>query len=128
MTAKRPASPDLEAFVDEGLTLAFARGHHPTSFVGMRHQLGTIGAIERLVETGDVQSGFKRLQALGLIDWSMEAAVLKFSDQFTAAARQCAEWRLKQVASGKKSGARAGGAPAAESGDAPPTGPTDKGH
>ena len=109
MPAKRPASAELEAFVDEGLKQFGARGYHPTVFVGMRHQYGTIVAIEKLVESGDVQSGFKRLQALGLIDWSMEAAVLKFPGEFTPAARQCAEWRLQQVKSRAKAKAEAAG-------------------
>ena len=38
----------------------------------MRHQPGTIDAIERLVQSGDLQSGFKRLKQLGLIDWTIE--------------------------------------------------------
>jgi hypothetical protein len=48
MGAKRPASPALEAFIDEGIKLAKQRGYNPTIFVGMRHQYGTVDAIERL--------------------------------------------------------------------------------
>jgi len=64
----------------------------------MRHQFGTIDAIERLVQSGEMQSGFKRLKQLGLLDWTIEAAVIKFAAEFSSNARQCAEWRLKQVA------------------------------
>jgi hypothetical protein len=97
MPAKRLASPDLEAFVDETIRLSKERGYNPTIFVGMRHQLGTIDAIERLVQSGEMQSGFKRLKQLGLLDWTIEAAVIKFAAEFSNNAKQCAEWRLQQV-------------------------------
>ena len=77
MPAKRIASPELEAFVNEGIRLSKERGYNPTIFVGMRHQHGTIDAMEpRLVQSGELQSGFKRLKQLGLIDWTIESARL----------------------------------------------------
>jgi hypothetical protein len=97
MPTKRLASPALEAFVNEGIRLSKERGHNPTIFVSMRHQHGTIDAIERLVQSGDMQSGFKRLKQLDLIDWTIESAVTKFPAEFSHNARQCAEWRLAQV-------------------------------
>jgi hypothetical protein len=97
MPAKRPASPELEAFVDETIRLSKGRGYNPTTFVGMRHQFGTIDAIERLVQSGEMQSGFKRLKQLGLLDWTIESAVIKFAAEFSNNAKQCAEWRLQQV-------------------------------
>lgn len=102
MPTKRLASPALEAFIDETLRLSKERGYNPTIFVGMRHQHGTIDAIERLVQSGDIQSGFKRLKQLGLIDWTIEAAVIKFAAEFSHNAKQCAEWRLAQVRPEKK--------------------------
>jgi hypothetical protein len=97
MGTKRAASPGLEAFIDETLELAKARGYVPTVFIGMRRQYGTIDAIERLVQSGDIQSGFKRLRQLDLLDWTIESAVIKFPSEFTRNARECSEWRLKQV-------------------------------
>jgi hypothetical protein len=97
MPIKRVASPELEAFIDEALRLSKERGYNPTVFVGMRHQHGTIDAIERLVQSGDLQSGFKRLKQLGLIDWTIESAVTRFPAEFSHNAKQCAEWRLQQV-------------------------------
>jgi hypothetical protein len=67
----------------------------------MRRQYGTIEAIERLVQSGDIQSGFKKLRKLGLLDWTIEAAVTKFPHVFTRHARECSEWRLAQA---KKAG------------------------
>lgn len=91
------ASTALEAFIDETIRLSRKNNYHPTAFIAMRHRHGTINAITRLVENGDVQSGFKRLSELGLLEWTIEAAVMKFPDEFSASARQCAEFRLRLV-------------------------------
>jgi hypothetical protein len=93
----RHASPELEAFIDEGIKLSIERGYHPTIFVGMRHTHGTIDAIERLVQSPDIQTGFHRLHQLNLLEWTIEAAVRRFPSEFSNDARQCAEWRLQQV-------------------------------
>jgi hypothetical protein len=95
----RVASPELEAFIDRMLELAKPRGYVPTIFISMRRQYGTIDAIERLVQSGDIQSGFKRLRQLGLLERTIEAAVTKFPNEFSRHARECAEWRLRQVRS-----------------------------
>jgi hypothetical protein len=97
MGVERSASPALEAFIDEGIKLSKERGYNPTIFIGMRHQYGTIDAIERLVQSGDIQSGFRRLNQLSLLDWTIESAVTKFSTEVSHNAKQCAEWRLEQV-------------------------------
>jgi hypothetical protein len=95
--ADRVASPGLEAFIDKSIELSKARGYNPSVFMGMRRHHGTIEAIERLVQSGDIQSGFKRLQQLNLLEWTIEAAVTKFPGEFGRNARECAEWRLAQV-------------------------------
>jgi hypothetical protein len=91
------ASPDLEAFIDHTIKVAREKAYHPTVFIDMRARHGTVAAISRLVESGDVQSGFRRLRKLGLLDATIEAAVLKFPDEFSARTRECAEFRLKMV-------------------------------
>jgi hypothetical protein len=97
MGNEQVASAALEAFIDESIKLAKAHGYNPTVFQGMRRQHGTLQAIEKLVQSGEVQSGFKRLKQLGLLEWSIESAVTKFPTEFTRHARECAEWRLRQV-------------------------------
>lgn len=91
------ASAELEAFVDETIRVSHAHGYNPTVFVSMRFQLGTVAAIIKLVESPDIQSGFKRLAALGLLDYTIEAAVLRFPDEFPARTRECAQSRLGLV-------------------------------
>ena len=102
MGTKRTASPALEALIDKSIELAKERGYNPAVFIGMRRQYGTVDAIERLVQSGDLQSGFKRLKQLSLLDWTIESAVTRFPTEFSRNARQCAEWRLQQVQSDRK--------------------------
>lgn len=70
MGSEQVASPSLEAFVNELMKRAKERGYNPTIFSGMRRQYGTLQAIEVLVQSGEIQSGFMRLKKLGLLEWS----------------------------------------------------------
>lgn len=72
----------LDEFIDESIRRSRAKGYHPSIFIDMRQKFGAIAATKRLVETSEPQSGFKRLKQLGLLDWSLEAAVLKFPNEF----------------------------------------------
>ena len=88
---------ELESFMDESIRLSGERGYIPTKFMRMRTEYGTIGAMKKLVIAGEIQSGFRRLKEIGLLDWSIEAAVLKFPDEFTEEEQDAARWRLEQV-------------------------------
>ena len=64
----------------------------------MRKRHTTVGAMERLVESGHIQSGFVRLKKLGMAkEWSVEAGILKFPKRFSLAARDCAQFRLDHI-------------------------------
>ena len=91
------ASAELEIFIDQTIKVAQANGYHPTIFIDMRARHGTLSAISRLVENGDVQSGFRRLEKLGLLDHTIEAAVTKFPREFSPATLECAEFRLRMA-------------------------------
>ena len=97
------ASPALDAFIDETIRLARQKGYHPTAFIAMRQRHGTVPAISRLVVSGDIQSGFKRLRELGLLDWTIEAAVMKFPAEFNREVWEAAKWRLEQAKEGRDS-------------------------
>lgn len=90
-------SSDLETFIEESIERSKAKGYFPRTFIQMRERWGTKRAIERLVISGDIQSGFRRLKELDLLDWSIEAAVLNFPDHFSKSVREAAEFRLKQA-------------------------------
>ena len=91
-----PIDP-LEEFIDEGIRQAEAKGYHPSEFIRMRRDHNTVPAIEQLVKSGQVQSGFIRFQKLCILEWSIEEAVRKFPDKFSGDARACAEFRLNNI-------------------------------
>ena len=90
----------LEAFIDESIRISISNRYPPTIFQRMRAQYGTVDAIERLVKSGDVQSGFKKLISLQLKEWTIESAVLKFRERFSKDAIACAEFRLRAAEQG----------------------------
>lgn len=89
----------LDEFVDEMMNRARPLGYTPTIFMRMREDHGTVGAIKRLVETSERQSGFRRLRDLGLKDWTLEAAVLRFprTEGFTRKTAEYARARLDGI-------------------------------
>jgi len=88
----------LETFIAESIRISREHGYHPTTFISMQERWGTKDAIERLVVQGEIQSGFKRLVALNLSHWTIEAAVCQFPEVFTnREVRAAAEWRLQQA-------------------------------
>jgi hypothetical protein len=89
----------LEAWVDESIRRSRARGYHPTDFIAMRDRHGTVLAMERLMQSGQIQSGLARLNSLGMAqEWSVEAGILRFPDRFSLVARQAAQFRLDHIA------------------------------
>ena len=87
-------SSGLEALIDKSIRVSRERGYSPPIFMDMRSRHGTVGTIDRLVRNGEIRSGFKRLKELGLLEWTIESAELKFADEFSAQIREAAQWRL----------------------------------
>ena len=96
------ASGALETFIDETMKRSAEKGYHATTFIGMRTRHGTVSAISRLVASGDIQSGFTKLKKLGLLNYTIEAAVMKFPDEFSKSDRECAAFRLSLVEGGQR--------------------------
>ena len=88
------AEVTLEQFVDESIRRAHAVGYHPTAFMTMWHNDRSPAPIERLVKSGDQKSGYKRMVKEGLKDWTLEAAVIKYPDRFSEAAKAGARFIL----------------------------------
>jgi hypothetical protein len=88
---------DLDGFVDDALKQFSALGYVPTYFMQMRTRWGTKETIERLVVSGEIQSGIQRLKKLNLLDLSMEATVLRFPKIFRKDIQDAAKFRLAQV-------------------------------
>lgn len=84
----------LDQFIDEMIEKARPFSYSPTTFMSMRDKYGTVSAIKRLVETSEPQSGFRRLREIGLSDWCLESAVIKFPNEFTKKTIEYARARL----------------------------------
>jgi hypothetical protein len=99
LSGKHGGFMTLEQFIDESIKVSNAKDYYPTTFMRMRADYGTVEAIKRLVETGEKQSGFVKLEKLNLLDWSLEAAVLKFPDEqgFTRTTAAYAKARLDGI-------------------------------
>jgi hypothetical protein len=88
---------DLDSVVDSALKQFSALGYVPTYFMQMRTRWGTKEAIERLVVSGEIQSGIERLKRLDLLDLSLEATVLRFPKIFRKDIQEAAKFRLAQI-------------------------------
>jgi hypothetical protein len=91
------ASKELEAFIDESVRVSIKHGYRPSNFMRMRTDLGTLSTIKKLVISGELQSGFKRLKELGIVEWSLEQAVRNFPKEFSKAEIECAHWRIETL-------------------------------
>lgn len=89
------SSVGLEYFCDEFIRRGNALNFDHSLFEGMRVRHGTIAAIKTVVDMGGKLSGIKKLNELGLLDWSIEAAVVKFPEEFTPRTLEYAKDRLR---------------------------------
>lgn len=96
------ASPDpLEAFVNESLERSWNKGYPARVFRRMRYDYGTEEAMRRLAEADALQTGLLELAKRDLLDWSVEAGVLRFPDRFPGRLTQAsAKFKLDQARRG----------------------------
>lgn len=88
---------DLDAHIDDCIQHWVASGSSTLGFPTMRTRHGTVGAIARLVRTRTIQAGFTQLWEHGLLQWSLEAAVLKFPHYFDDGTCNAAQRTLRMV-------------------------------
>lgn len=76
-------------------------GYHPSDFEGMLATASAARVTEKLVQSGEIQTGLKRLAQMGRLDLSVESIMLEleFSSLFSTQLREAAQWRLNQVKS-----------------------------
>lgn len=74
-------------------------GYTPTRFEQMLDSTDAVVLAKRLVASGELQDGLKRIKALGRLDLSMEQIMLDpiFSPLFTSQELQAASWRSSQL-------------------------------
>ena len=73
--------------------------YYPTRFEQMLADMGAVRLAKKLVISGDLQDGLKKLAKLGRKDLALEAVILepRFATLFTDAEKEAAKWRLSQL-------------------------------
>lgn len=89
----------FEAKVRAALLECHRLGYHPHDFEVMLANASAARVAEKLVTSGELQSGLKRLAQMERLDLSVESIMLKaeFEPLFTKEHRAAAQWRLNQV-------------------------------
>ena len=90
---------EFTARVREALAEAHDLHYYPTRFEQMLAELGAVKLAKKLVVSGELQDGLKKMAKLGRKDLALEAIVLepRFASLFSKDEKQAAEWRLLQV-------------------------------
>jgi uncharacterized protein YktB (UPF0637 family) len=92
----------FEARVRSAVAKCRELGYNPNDFQQMLDSSNAVTLAQKLVTSGNIQSGLKKLSSLGKPELSIESIMLEpefhplFSQQILAAAR----WRLDQVQPG----------------------------
>jgi hypothetical protein len=73
--------------------------YEPTAWIAMVHRWGAAEAARRLLISGDIQDGFRRLIAAGRHDLTVEWSALqpRWNAIFGAPHQEAARWRLRQA-------------------------------
>jgi hypothetical protein len=91
---------EFEKRLRDAVRSSIALGYNPTLFADMLKSWGGVGVARRLIASGEIQYGFKKIVAMGHPELSMESIMLEpqFVPLFTAGELEAARWRLKQLA------------------------------
>ena len=89
----------FEARIQEALVECHRLGYHPSDFEGMLSSASATRVAKKLVTSGELQSGLKKLAQLGRLDLSVESIMLEpqFRTLFAKQLRDAAQWRLNQI-------------------------------
>ncbi|SRR6266568_1257889 len=92
---------DFEVRIRAALRECHQLGYHPHDFEGMLSTASAARVAEKLVTSGELQVGLKRLAQMGRLDLSVESIMLEsqFKPLFNIQLRDAARWRLDQVKS-----------------------------
>ena len=89
------ATPELIAAVYRALeTYEKLVGEHASRTRPMLDRYGHVQALSRIVQSPDLQSGFKTLRDSGQLAITFEAVVVDFADEFDPQIVSAAQWRL----------------------------------
>jgi len=74
-------------------------GYHPTRFQQMLEESDAVSVAKRMVVSGELQDGLRRLKSMNRLDLSVESIMLEseFVGLFSPQERAAAQWRLDQL-------------------------------
>lgn len=95
MTIENQFSAALRTAIEEAKQL----GYHPTRFETMLNDMGAVPLAKKLVISGDLQDGLKKMKQLGRLDLTLEHIMQNepFHPLFSKAELAAADWRLQQA-------------------------------
>lgn len=90
---------EFETRLRESVNDSIALGYNPAQFAEMLERYGGVDVAKRLVASGELQDGLKRIVALGHIELAMESIMLepRFAPLFSEGELAAARWRLAQL-------------------------------
>lgn len=79
-------------------------GYNPSGFERMLNNRGSMGTVQHLFDSGDLQDGFLKMVGMGRSDLTMESIMLEdeFAPLFNPLQLDGARWRLQQARSPSK--------------------------
>jgi hypothetical protein len=73
----------LEAWVDVATSVCASHRFPPGRWPELRRRYGTVAAMKKVIRLKIALTPLCRLKRAGLSEWSVEAGVLRFPDEFT---------------------------------------------
>lgn len=95
----RSPESEFEERLYDSIRASIRLGYNPTRFTEMLSTRGGVATAKRLVASGEIQDGIRRIVELGHPELSMESIMLEpqFSELFTEGELEAARWRLEQL-------------------------------
>ena len=94
-----PLEIAFEERLRDSIRQSIRLGYNPIRITEMLNRYGGKGTAERLVRSGEIQDGIRRIVAMGYPKLSVESIMLEpeFKPLFTEADLAAARWRLDQL-------------------------------
>jgi hypothetical protein len=94
-----PVEAEFDQRLRDSIHESISLGYSPTRFMEMLNKWGGVGTAKRLVASGEIQDGIRRIVEMGHPELSMESIMLEpqFASLFSEGELQAARWRLDQL-------------------------------
>jgi len=90
---------EFTARLRSAITQARDLGYNPSRFEQMLDAMDAVSLAKKMVESGDLQDGLRKIHSLNRLDLSMEQIMLEpqFAPLFSPEHLAAAQWRLNQL-------------------------------